>query len=321
MIVDYRLKYPAIGAVKIRKMLENEGYSELPSASTINEIFKRNGLITPQASEAAKHIIRYEKSSPNEMWQADFKGNFAMKNGVRCYPLNIIDDCSRFNLCCEPLEHESLDIVRPVMVRLFREYGLPFSFLCDNGNPWGTSKSTGFTRFEVWLMELGILTLHGRFMHPQTQGKEERFNGTMTRELLKQREFSDTEDAKNAFDEYRNFYNNKRPHHALGLDVPAARYRPSSKAYPEKIEEWEYPDGYVLQSVRDSGYITYKGQKYFLSEVFGGKRIAIKESHISNQITLHYRQFVIGRIDTEKRVFIFKKAYLAENDPRGEHQK
>ena len=107
MIVEYRKRYPAIGALKMRRIMENDKYSELPSARTFNEIFKRNGLITKEASEAATPYERFQKSYPNEMWQADFKGHFEMANGVRCHPLNIIDDYSRMNICCEPLLTET----------------------------------------------------------------------------------------------------------------------------------------------------------------------------------------------------------------------
>lgn len=316
LIVNYRKKYPAIGAVKIHKMLENEGYENIPSASTINEIFRRNNLIEKEASLAAKHYQRFNKSEPNEMWQADFKGNFKMKNGKKCHPLNILDDYSRFNICCEALESETYDEVRASMIRVFKEYGLPFSFLCDNGNPWGTSQSTGYTKFEVWLMDLGILTLHGRIRHPQTQGKEERFNGSMTREFLKYQEIEDIYDAKEKFKGYRDFYNNKRPHKALGLDLPKEYYKVSDRKYPEKIEEWEYEKEVKIHSVKSSGYITYKGQGYFLSEAFGEKRVAIKEAEEKGKINIYYRQFILGQIDIDKRVFVFKKAYLTENDPR-----
>ena len=184
-IVEYREQYPAIGAVKMRRIMENNLEKNLPSSRTFNEIFKRNGLITTEASEAVMAYERFEKAYPNEMWQGDFKGHFKMEDGKDCHPLNIIDDYSRANICCEPLLTETFAEVKPHMERIFREYGMPFSFLCDNGNPWGTSQSTGFTSFEVWLMELGILTIHGRIRHPQTQGKEEKFNGSFTRECLK----------------------------------------------------------------------------------------------------------------------------------------
>lgn len=316
-IVDYRKKYPAIGATKIHRMLKDEGKENIPCPRTINDIFKRNGLITKEASQAAKPYIRFEKSKPNEMWQADFKGHFLIENGFRCHPLDIIDDCTRFNLCCSPLGSETYSEVRQHMERIFSEYGMPKSFLCDNGNPWGTAQSTGFTKFEVWLMELGILTLHGRILHPQTQGKEERFNGSLTREFLKYTTFSDQEDTIKKFAEYREFYNNKRPHHALGLDTPSKHYQSSERIYPSKIREWEYNNGYDLRKVKSSGYVTIKGQGYFLSEAFGDKVIATRESSEgANLINLYFREFIIGQINIEKRVFTFKRAYLIENDPR-----
>lgn len=316
LILAYRQEHPAIGATKIRKILENKGYTQLPSTRTVNNILKRNGMITREASLAATPIQRFEKGSPNEMWQGDYKGHFAMKNNQRCHPLNIIDDCTRFNLCCEAQRGETFEEIKPVMVRLFREYGLPISFLCDNGNPWGTAQSTGFTRFEVWLMEIGILTLHGRIIHPQTQGKEESFNRSMTRELLKHTVIEDFPDAQQKFDTYREFYNYERPHHALNLETPGKKYVKSSKAYPEEISPWEYPEGCQIRKVKETGYFTWNGQGYFLSEAFGGKEIAVRPSHIEGCISLFFRQFRIGRINVEKRTFEFRRAYLIEGDPR-----
>lgn len=316
-IVEYREQYPAIGAVKMRRIMENDNHTMLPSARTFNEIFKRNGLITKEASEAATPYERFEKSYANEMWQADFKGHFAMENGIRCHPLNIIDDYSRMNLCCKPLLSETYAEIKPCMERIFQEYGMPFSFLCDNGNPWGTQQSTGFTSFEVWLMELGILTLHGRILHPQTQGKEERFNGSFAKECLKYHKIKDQADAAKIFSEYREFYNNVRPHMALNLDVPSSRYKPSERVYPTRIEEWEYSDELQIHSVKSTGYISIRGQGYFLSEAFGNKQIAIRESSKgAHLVNLHFRQFRIGQIDIEKRVFTFKRAYLINGDPR-----
>ena len=315
-IVQLRKQYPAIGAVKLRRMMEDAGHTDLPCARTFNNIFRRHDLIGQEESAAATPIQRFEKAVPNEMWQADFKGHFRMKNGYRCHPLNILDDCSRFNLCIEALENETYDAVKPVMERLFREYGLPFSFLCDNGNPWGTAQSLGYSKFEVWLMELGILTLHGRPRHPQTQGKEERFNRSFTRECLKGKEFKDKAHAQSYFDEYRIFYNEVRPHFALDLEVPAMHYQSSKKQFPNKIEVWEYESEYKLCKVKETGYFNYNGQGFFLSEAFGGKTIAVRESHLPGQLTLVFRNFIIGRIDLNHRVYTLKRAYLIEGDPR-----
>lgn len=315
-IVRLRKQYPALGAVKLRKIMEVSGYTDLPCARTFNNILQRNGLIEPEASLAATPHQRFEKSVPNEMWQGDFKGHFRMGDGHRCHPLNILDDCSRFSLCIEALPNETFHAVKPVVERLFREYGLPFSFLCDNGNPWGTAQSLGYTHFEVWLMELGVLTLHGKPHHPQTQGKEERFNRSFTRECLNGKTFSDKAHAQHCFDEYRSFYNELRPHFALNLDVPAMHYKPSTKRMPEKIEPWEYGSECRLCKVKETGFFHYGGQGFFLSEAFGGKTIAIRESALPGQITLLFRNFKIGRIHLDNRVFTLKRAYLIEGDPR-----
>ena len=243
-----------------------------------------------------------------------------MKNGQRCYPLNIIDDHSRYNLCCKPQSGETFQEIQPVMIGLFEEFGVPFSLLCDNGNPWGTAQSTGFTQFEIWLMDLGILTIHGRALHPQTQGKEERFNGSMTRELLRHTQIEDMADAERKFSAYRDFYNNERPHHALKLETPAQHYEKSVREYDPEIKKWEYPEGCRVHKVKSSGYITVDGQGYYLSESFGGREIAVKKSQRQDCIELYYRQFIIGRIDVEKRAYTFKKAYLIDGDPRRERE-
>jgi len=166
-------------------------------------------------------------------------------------------------------------------------------------------------------MELGILTLHGRGCHPQTQGKEERFNGSFTRECLKLQTFEDRNDAACKFEEYRIFYNNKHPHHALDLKTPSSCYTKSTKLYPEKIEDWQYDGSFETRYVKSSGYISIHNQGYFLSEAFGDKRIAIRESSKGGGlVNLYFRQFKIAQINVDKRVFTFKRAYLIDGDPR-----
>ena len=316
VILQYRKDHPAIGAVKIRKILENEGYRDLPSSKTVHNILVRNGMVTKEASQAATPYQRFQKAEPNDMWQADYKGHFAMESGERCHPLNIIDDCSRYNLCSEAQRSETFAEIQPVMIRLFETYGLPKILLCDNGNPWGTQQSPGFTHFEVWLMELGILTIHGRPRHPQTQGKDESFNRAMTKELLKDAVIRDMADAQKQFDQYREFYNNIRPHHALKLDTPSQHYVRSSREYPSQISRWEYPEGAEIRRVKSTGYFNWNGQGYYLSEALGGKEIMVQESRRENCIKIIFREFQIAKIDTEQRGFLFRRAYRLEDDPR-----
>lgn len=315
-IVEARKKEPAIGATKIQRMLSNKKHIELPCISTVNAVLKRNKLITREASLAATPCKRFEKEEPNILWQADFKGHYGMGNGKRCHPLSVIDDHSRFCLCADAKPNEQREGVEESFRRVFREYGMPQILLCDNGNPWGTSQSTGYTLFETWLMDLGILTVHIRPLHPQTQGKIERFNRSFKDERLKFYMPHDLADADRQRAEYRQFYNNERPHHALKLDVPAQRYNPSDRAFIEEPKAWEYGPEHEVRRVKRTGFLTYDGQGYFLSEAFGGRTIALKPSSKDGFLNLYYRQFRIGRIDLRERTVVSRRCYLIEGDPR-----
>ena len=307
-VLDVRQAHPAWGPRKIRQFLINKG-EEPPSKSAIGNILNRNGCISEMASKASTPYKRFEKAVPNEMWQVDFKGHFAMKDGNRCYPLTVLDDHSRFSLCVDAKENEQRQGVIQSFERLFSENGLPDSLLSDNGNPWGNSQTTGYTKFEVWLMEYGVLPIHGRIMHPQTQGKEERFHRTMDVELLKLVEIENMVHAQDCFDSFRNCYNNERPHEALNMGIPAEFYHTSQRKKPDKIIEWEYPNEYVLRKIKPTGYLTFGSQGYFLSEAFGEKTVAVRESSLENCINVYFRGFRIARINVKERAFLSRKIY------------
>lgn len=318
LIVGARKKEPGIGATKIHRILSNAGHEGLPSISTVNAVFKRNNLITLEASLAATPNKRFEKEAPNVMWQVDFKGCYVMGDGQRCHSLSLIDDHSRFCLCADAKKNEQREGVEESFKKVFKEYGLPQILLCDNGNPWGASQSGAYTQFEVWLMDHAVLPIHIRPRHPQTQGKNERFNGSFKQERLKFYTPYDLEDADRQRAEYRDFYNNVRPHHALGLDVPAQHYEPSKREYREEPTEWEYGSECKLRKIKNSGYLTYEGHGYFLSEAFAGRIVAVKPSSTEGFMNLHYRQFRIGRINQTERTVVSRKCYLLEGDPRGQ---
>jgi transposase InsO family protein len=311
-IIKVRLAHLEWGGRKIVRFLKNAGIIGLPSPSTVSEILKRNGFVTKEASLASTPFKRFEKDYPNDLWQADFKGHFQMLDGLRCHPLTVIDDCSRFALCVDAKHNERYESVVDSFARIFGGYGLPAAILCDNGNPWGTSQTTGYTRFELWLMEQDILPIHGRPFHPQTQGKNERFNRTLKNEVLKYVEINDITHAQKEFDKFRNCYNNQRPHGALDFDTPSFHYIPSEKRFQANSEEWEYPQGYKCRKIKASGYITLNGQGYFLSEAFGGKTVAFRDSSVEDCVNIYYRNFRIARLNVNERVFASRKIYRTD---------
>ncbi|EPP14173.1 putative transposase [Megasphaera sp. NM10] len=114
----------------------------------------------------------------------------------------VMDDHSRFNLSCHAQYGETFGDTIPVMRKIFLEYGMPKVILCDNGNPWGTVQSTGFTKYEVWMMERGVLVIHGRIKHPQTQGKQERMNQTFRKGCIQGPLYKNLRDAQSHFDAF-----------------------------------------------------------------------------------------------------------------------
>lgn len=317
-IISYRIAEPALGALKIHRMMQNDGVVNIPCQRTINDVLKRNGLITQEASNASTPHQRFEKDEPNEMWQADFKGDFLLQNNQRCFPLSIIDDCSRFCICADAKENVQLNGTKDSFEQVFRQYGLPKVLLCDNGHPWGSSQSSSITRFEVWLMEHSVLPVHIRIRHPQTQGKVERFNGSYKQERLKFYIPKDMTDAQICREEYRNFYNHRRPHHALNLDVPETHYKPSTRQYEEVIQEWVYEAGGESRKIKSTGYMTYNGHGYYLSEGLGDKNVHLYPSATNkNVIDIVFREFVVAKLDIEANTIIHRRIYLRHGDPRG----
>lgn len=316
LILELRRQYPTLGAVKIRRILSDSGYEGLPCSSTINAILKRSGRITPEASKAAAPCKRFQKGKPNEMWQMDFKGDFLMQDRKRCYPLSVVDDCSRFCLNADPKPDLKRQGTQDSLIATLKTFGKPEIILCDNGNPWGTSQSTGYTGLEVLLMEHDILTIHISPKHPQTQGKVERFNGSYKQEHLAFHLPRDMAHAHVLRQEYRDFYNNLRPHYALQLDTPAKHYTPSTRPFQEKILPWDYPAELKLCKIKSSGYLTYAGQGYFISEAFGGKQVALRPSSKDGFLNVIFRDFRIARIDLRERAVVSRRAYLTHHDPR-----
>lgn len=307
LILVTRSEHPTWGPRKLKRYLEDKGHNELPATSTIADILKRNSCITPEATEKHTPWKRFEKDKPNEMWQMDYKGNFGMSNGARCFPLTILDDCSRFSLCINAKDNERWTPAKDCLERVFEEYGLPKAILCDNGNPWG-SLGKGYTMFDIWMMQMNVLPIHGKVLHPQTQGKDERFHRTLKEDILNRTIIRDLEHAQEEFDKFRYCYNYERPHESLGLDVPAKHYRVSKKPYIKAVKEPEYDSGKQLRKVNFKGYISIDRHRYFLSDSFIGKYVEIVPLD-EKTIQLCYGNFSVAKINIEEKQILSKKIY------------
>lgn len=296
-ILELRAENPGWGAKTLHKVLENQGEQNLPCVKTVNNILRRNGCISPEESQKRQPFTRYEKEKCNMMWQTDFKGEFRMEDNNYCYPLTIIDDHSRFSIKIAP-RLSTKNVVIPVFTEVFHEYGLPDSILSDNGSQFAGFRK-GYTQFERWLMELDILPIHGRIKHPQTQGKIERFHRTMKQELLNHISISNIDDAEVQFGDWREKYNNIRPHEALGMKTPGQVYIASPRAYPEKIQDWEYGGEYHVIKVNSWGYARFDKWQVYLSETMIDKYIEFRPSPDGESFFACYRNFKIAEFNTQ----------------------
>jgi transposase InsO family protein len=287
----------AWGGRKIKKNLEDRGELNVPAASTITEILRRhNRLGEASAAEHPGPCQRFERESPNELWQMDFKGHFATHRG-RCHPLTVLDDHSRYNLVLAACGNEQGATVRRHLEEAFRHYGLPLAMLMDGGPPWSNPGGDPHTGLTVWLMRLGIRVLHGRPHHPQTQGKEERFHRTLKAEVLNGASFRDLDDCQLAFDEWRPRYNHVRPHQALGMATPGARYQPSSRSLPAVLPAIEYAPGDQVRKVDVDGFISFKNRPWRVSKALRGEPVALRPTGEEGIFDVHYCVHWITTLD------------------------
>jgi transposase InsO family protein len=297
VVCRVREEHPAWGGRKIRGFLLRQGWQVVPAASTISQILRRQGL-TVEPSHP-RQFCSFERAEPNDLWQMDFKGWFPLTGGQPVHTLGVLDDHSRFNLCLAACSDQRTQTVKELLVATFRHYGLPWAILTDNGSPWGNNRGTPWTPLTVWLADLGVDPLHSRPRHPQTAGKEERFHRTLDLEVIATRNRWDSlPQVQEAFDGWRPIYNHHRPHQSLGETVvPADRYRPSLRPYPQQVEPPDYPAGSVIRRVASSGRFAWRGHRWDAGKPFAGHTVDIRPTTTDSIYTVYYRHHPIRTIN------------------------
>lgn len=278
LILELREKHPTWGGRKLKRRLEDLGYPDIPSPSTITAILQRHDKISIQESQKRKAFRRFCAQRPNDLWQMDFKGYFQAQDGT-CYPLTILDDHSRFSLCIAACRDQRKETVKEQMEKVFCLYGLPLAMLVDNGPPWGDDATSTHTKLTVWLMRLGIHVIHSRPYHPQTLGKEERFHRTIKEDIVTDCGYKSITECQNIFDRWRRIYNTERPHEALDMQVPALCYKMSHRQFPHILPEIEYHENDIVRKVHDKGKISFRNKDYKVGRAFIGQKVAIRQTN------------------------------------------
>ena len=304
MIVRLKREKPYWGARKIRELLVRRlaGEVPIPAKSTVHAVLDRHGLVKRgrrRRRNKAQGTALSEASAPNQLWCADFKGEFKLGNGQYCYPLTVTDQLSRFVLLCEALQSTKEIGAFAGFLRLFEERGLPKAIRTDNGLPFASPNGLyNLSKLSVWWLRLGIDIERIKPGHPQQNGRHERMHLTLKKETTRPAQ-SNSLQQQARFDEFVNEFNTERPHEALNMKCPQELYKPSERIY-KGLPEVEYPfhDKDIL--VTACGRICMHRKKINISTVMAGQRLGIKE--VDDGIWLvSFMHHDLGYIDLEQK--------------------
>jgi transposase InsO family protein len=278
LLIAARRSHPTWGPRKLKDLLEKTyPRATLPAASTIGDILKRAGLVRrrkrrPHAWPSPRPFAAMD--APNEVWTADFKGQFRTKDGKLCYPLTIADGATRYLIRCDGYAGPTDAVARTSFELAFREFGMPRIIHTDNGTPFASTAAGGLSRLSAWWVRLGIVPERSRPGKPCDNGRHERMHRTLKAETTKPAR-ANLRAQQRVFDAFCREYNDIRPHEALGQTPPAALYVPSPRPYLTKLSELEYSDQHQLRRVDSSGHFKWHGQAVFLTGVLAGEVIGL----------------------------------------------
>jgi transposase InsO family protein len=289
-VVELRERYPDWGARKLQVLLAQAGV-QMP-ASTIHRILLRRGLVRLQDRHETA-LQRFERAAPNQLWQMDFKGPKGGWN-MPVGPLSVLDDHSRYLIALRGTWTTKAEAVRQQLESAFSECGVPEAMLMDHGTPWWNARApTGATWLTVWLMQQGIELHWSGYRHPQTQGKVERFHGSLQRAQLR-RGIPDQQ-RQQWLDEYREEYNQVRPHEALGMQTPASRWHKSVRNYNPHPAPWQYREGASTVKVGAAGQIWTARRRWEISYALAGQWVELVP--LENRVLVYHCRTVIRELD------------------------
>lgn len=302
LICNARRKHPDWGPGKLLDWLTPR-HPEIdpitwPAVSTAGDLLIREDLV-PKRRRRRKHlhpgVVPPTTTQPNDLWTADFKGQFPTRNGVWCFPLTIGDQYSRYLLACRGLPNVRSCGARHIFERTFREFGLPQAIRTDNGVPFASCSIHGLSQLNVWWMRLGIQHQRIRPGCPQENGVHERMHRTLKAGACRPPKAS-LNAQQGAFNRFRNLYNDERPHDALHGRTPNDCYHASPRPYPERLPPLEYPGHFLLKRVTDAGTFRLKDKLLFIAHPLKQQLLGLEETG-DGIWSIYFANVLIAKVD------------------------
>ncbi len=278
-LVKLRKARPNWGPKKLLDLMQHRDPGrQLPSVSTGARILAREGLVKPRRRYRRAHpgCPKSIPQGPNDIWPADYKGQFRLKNGNYCFPLTVSDLSSRFLLGVDAHPAISLEKTFTHFTQLFETYGLPNRIRTDNGVPFASNALARLSRLSVWFIKLGIYPELIEPGKPQQNGVHERMHRTLKQEATIPPANS-LRAQQRKFDDFREDFNQVRPHEAIGMKRPGEIYQPSNRRMPKQIEPYDYPAHYLVRRVSRAGTIRVFHKQIFISNTLQEDYVGLEE--------------------------------------------
>lgn len=301
LLCEFRIKHDDWGARKLLTVLKGRHprRRDWPAPSTVADLLRRKGLVRcprrhrPRAEHPGAPRIHTE--APNDLWTADFKGEFRTGDGIYCYPLTIADLHARFLLDCHGRYSTRTRTAWPVFEAAFRAYGLPRAIRTDNGPPFATTSIHGLSRLNVWWMRLGIQHQRITPATPSENGAHERMHRTLKRRAIRPARATMCAQQRQ-FNTFRAEYNDERPHESLGMKTPASQYQTSPRPYPARVPVPEYPGHFTVKKITTGGTFRFGNRVLYLANALTDELVGLDE--VDDGIWhIHFNTVLIATLD------------------------
>jgi putative transposase len=299
-LVELRKAHPRWGPDKLLDLMRRRDPDrQLPSVPTGSRILARAGLIKPRRRYRRAHpgCPKSVPQGPNDIWAADYKGQFRLKNGKYCFPLTVSDLASRYILGVDAHPAISLDKTFAYFKGLFETYGLPGRIRTDNGVPFASNALARLSQLSVWFIKLGIYPELIEPGKPQQNGVHERMHRTLKQEATIP-PASSLRAQQKKFDTFREEFNQVRPHKAIGMKRPEELYQASGRSMPERLETYDYPEHFLVRRVSRAGTIRVLHNQIFVSNTLHEDYVGLEEVD-DGVYDLYFCFYQIGRYELQ----------------------
>ena len=279
-ILELRRRHPSWGAKKLLKILGDRHPRVVwPARSTVSSLLDRHGLVEKKRRRTYPGHPGKPQSCmerPNDVWCADYKGEFKTGDGIYCYPLTVTDGATRFLIECRGLDSTNHVQAKAVFKDVFRRFGLPMIIRTDNGTPFATTAIGRLSRLSVWWIRLGIFPELIEPGRPYQNGRHERMHKTLKAETARPPAAS-MRAQQFRFNRFVQEFNTERPHEALDQETPGSLYQPSGRSFPSRLPRVDYPPHFEKRLVSRNGGFRWAARRVPITHTLEGEYVGLEE--------------------------------------------